>query len=387
MKKDLDRKLCYILPFYDPNTETHYLYLYELIERLGEKVDIFLVIEKSPEDLKIKNLKGYYIQKFRFFPLRILELSILLFVMRIRGYRKFYIHYSILPALIACIITKLFGGEAYLWSCVENKAYFARWQFNKEALKRKLLVDVPTILAFKWIDFLVTCSHFMGRYYERNFGLNKERILVIPNWVNTGRLNLCTDERDKEILRDELDIKKDRKVLLYVSTLGEHKGTHYLPLIAEKLRNHDLNTLIMIVGDGPYREKLKEEIERRDLKDTVRIIGKVPNRLVKNYFAISDVFIHPALREEFGRILLEAMAMGVPFVSTDGGGGVLAFTSPKQKEYIVPSGEIDLFSRKVIELLNNKEKMEELRQEGLRVVKEFTLDKTVHRFKEEILGI
>lgn len=378
-------KLCYILPFYDPNTETHYFHLYELIEKLGERSDIFLIIEKSSGDLEIKNLNKYYIQKFRFLPLQILELFILLFFVRLNGYRKFYLHYNILPALVASIVAMVSNGETYLWSCVENKTYFAKWRFNREAIKRKILVDIPTTLAFKQVNFLVTCSCFMGRYYERNFGLREQKILVIPNWVNLERFNLPSQEKNKNELRKELGIATDQKVILYLGTLGEHKGAHFLPSIAERIKNYDSNALVIIVGDGPYRKKLQEEIERRDLNGTVKFIGKISNRLVKNYFAISDIYIHPTLREEFGRVLLEAMASSVPFVSTDGGGGVLAFTSQKQKEYIVPVGEIDHFYEKVIELLNDDKKREELRIEGFNVVKDFTLEKTIKRFEELIL--
>jgi len=375
-------KLCCILPFYDPDTETHYYHLYELIEKLGEKSDIFLIIEKTSGDMEIKNLKEYYIQKFRFLPFRILELFILLFFVRLNGYRKFYLHYNILPALVASVVTKISHGETYLWSCVENRTYFAKWQFNKGAIKRKILVDIPTILAFKWIDFLVTCSCFMGRYYELNFGIRKEKILVIPNWVNLERFNMVSQEKMK--VRKKMSITENQKVILYLGTLGEHKGAQFLPSITEKIKNHDPNAMVIIAGDGPYRKKLQEEIQERGLSDTAKIIGKLSNREVKNYYLISDIYIHPALREEFGRVLLEAMAMGLPFVSTDGGGGVLAYTSQIQQEFIVPAGKMENFCEKMIELLNDDKKREELRKEGFNVVKDFTLEKTKNRFEELI---
>ncbi|MDI6759291.1 MAG: glycosyltransferase family 4 protein [Candidatus Brocadiaceae bacterium] len=379
------KKLCYLLPCYEQNTATHYFHLYELIERLGEDINISLVVENSSGKPQIKNLVGCYVQRFKFLPLRILELFILLVVLRLKGYKKFYIHYNLLPALIASIVTKILGGETYIWSCVENKAYFARWEFSLAAMKRKFLIDLPTVLAFQWATFLVTCSHFMARYYEKNFGLSGRKILVIPNWINTQRLNPFLDGRAKKILREELCIK-DEKVILYLGTLGEHKGVHLLPSIVEKIKDCHKKVVFIIAGDGPYKEELIKEIERKRLKDWVRVIGSVPNRLVKNYFIISDIYIHPASREEFGRVLLEAMATGVPFVSTTGGGGVLAFTSQKQKEYITPVNKIDLFCDKILELLKDEKQREELRLEGFRVVADFTLEKTVERFKTIIQG-
>jgi len=171
-------KICYILPEYSEKTDSHFFHIYELLEKLSEKIDIFLVIERS----EIKNIKigeKSCVQKFKFAPLRFLENFLILLRARILGYKNFYTHYGYIGAVNAAVISKLFGGKSYYWNCAMN------WLF-----KQRKFAGLGYRLSLKLSDYLVTGSETMKQGYVEHYGLKPEKIKVMPNWINLNRFKV-----------------------------------------------------------------------------------------------------------------------------------------------------------------------------------------------------
>ncbi|MEK7576469.1 MAG: hypothetical protein AAB482_02120, partial [Patescibacteria group bacterium] len=92
------QKLVYILPEYQTRVGTHLYHNYEFLEVAKKFFDIFVIVEKGEQP---KNLAPAYRMIFRFMPLRVIELFFVLFLLRMRGYRTFWTHYSFFGAIIA----------------------------------------------------------------------------------------------------------------------------------------------------------------------------------------------------------------------------------------------------------------------------------------------
>jgi len=377
------KKLCYILPEYDPLTAEHYYHIYELLEDVARQLDVCLVIERASGYPKLKGIKNILSLKLKFLPLNLVERFLVFTYIRLKGYNRFYIHYSYSSAIVASLVTGLTGGQTLYWHCGLKKAFMVKWKLNWQVIKKKFLDDYAFLLTLRLINHLVTCSKFMKEYYSTNFGVPKTKIKVMPNWVNLERFD--AGKYDREEIRRKFHVGQTTKVALFVHWLAPRTGAHYLVRIAQEVARDIPDVVFLIVGEGPYRETLKHEIEEKGLQGIMRLLGGVPNREIPEYYAIADVFIMPSDEEAFGRVLLEAMAMGVPIVATFHG-GMDDILTEKQKQFTVKKGDITNFGAKIIRLLTNESLREELKKEGLERVKYFSMENIAKRFEEIVSG-
>jgi len=346
------KKLCYILPDYNEDNASHFYHLYEFLEKLSEKMDLFVIAEKS-KSKKIKLGNRFYVQKFGFLPLRFLESFFIILKARTLGYKNFYTHYCYIGAINAAIISRLFGGKSYYWNCAMN------WLF-----KQRVLSGFGYRLSMKLSHYLVTGGEAMKQGYAKNYGLKPEKIKLIPNRINLNRFQPEEKKQNKI------------KTILFVHWLSKRKGADTIIPITKGL---ETRAKFIIVGDGPYKEKLLRETKQNKLEKFIEVVGFVPNKDIVDYYKKADILILPSLEEGFPLTLLEAMAMGVPYVVFDVG-AVREISSRVAQEFIVKPGDIKEFVKKINLLLLDKGVYDRFRKEELEKVKEYSLDKVVNKF-------
>jgi len=346
------KKLCYILPDYNEDNASHFYHLYEFLEKLSEKMDLFVIAEKSKsKEIKLGN--RFYVQKFGFLPLRFLESFFIILKARTLGYKNFYTHYCYIGAINAAIISRLFGGKSYYWNCAMN------WLFKQRALP-----GFGYRLSMKLSHYLVTGGEAMKQGYAKNYGLKPEKIKLIPNRINLNRFQPEEKKQNKI------------KTILFVHWLSKRKGADTIIPITKGL---ETRAKFIIVGDGPYKEKLLRETKQNKLEKFIEVVGFVPNKDIVDYYKKADILILPSLEEGFPLTLLEAMAMGVPYVAFDVG-AVREISPSVAQEFIVKPGDTKEFAKKIQILLSSKEIYDRFRKEELEKVKEYSLDKVVNKF-------
>ena len=116
----------------------------------------------------------------------------------------------------------------------------------------------------------------------------------------------------------------------------------------------------------------------------VRFEGRVPNVDAPVYYRAADVYLMTSDFEAFSRVLLESMAMGTPYVATDGGGSIRAYTPEEHQEFIVPVSNIDEFPRKIERILDDSSVRKSLIDSGLNHVQAYFLDVVLDQFIKEI---
>ena len=107
-------------------------------------------------------------------------------------------------------------------------------------------------------------------------------------------------------------------VILGVGILGPRKG--YEQLIDALARLGERPWTLLLCGEGMLRDALEARARALGFADRIRFLGWVPRTDIPRYFAAADVFVHPALLEAAGNVILEAQASGCATIATDCGG-------------------------------------------------------------------
>lgn len=113
-----------------------------------------------------------------------------------------------------------------------------------------------------------------------------------------------------------------KKILLSVGRLIERKGFHwFIDCVLSGLANETKDLLYIIAGEGPMRSQLETLLERRNLKGSVLLLGKVDDHFLRCLYRSADLLIMPNIRvsgdiEGFGVVALEASLRGLPIVAS-----------------------------------------------------------------------
>ena len=147
----------------------------------------------------------------------------------------------------------------------------------------------------------------------------------------------------------------------------------------------DKNNICIVIGGGPELNKFKSSIENLEIASQIIILGRLPNSKIQNYYSLSDIFINPTYTEGFPRVLLEAMASGLPIVTTDAG-GIIDILGPKQQKFISSKSDRDSFSNMLSHLMKDPDLQNELSNENISEVKKFSTKNISKMFINKILN-
>lgn len=343
-----------VIPEYRAYIANHFAHTLELFRDAGRHIGLSLGVERGelPEGLSGTMIGGGFI--LRFFRTKLWMLR-----ERRRGVSVLYVHYSFVAAFIGSFIFP----RVYLWNCGEAwkypKSFLFEWAIRK--VMRRVHV--------------VTGTAGLAEEYVRIYGLDKKRVHVMPNSISLERFTA----QDKSAAREVWGIPAGARVITFLHHLSPRKGAHHIAPILEGLA-HDGSVHVLIAGEGPFEDELVQQIAKWNW---VHKLGSVPNADVPSLLAATDVLMMPSEEEGFPRVLLEAMAMGIPFVASDVG-GVRDIVPKEMHEFLVPVGDENLFRTKLMELLekDNAEVGESLRA----WVRQFDLPLVRERFLRLIAG-
>jgi len=139
-------------------------------------------------------------------------------------------------------------------------------------------------------------------------------------------------------LRKILKIKEKELVLLTFGRLVHHKRMEIALETTAKLIRQDIAVKLLIVGDGPHKESLKELSHRLRTTKHVQFLGSQSN--IAQYIALADICLFPFEAESFGLVALEAMSLSKPALALPDGGGLTEIIAPiNQGEFIVANAE------------------------------------------------
>ena len=172
-----------------------------------------------------------------------------------------------------------------------------------------------------WLTYeawkVICCSDYMVSHVKWAFGLPDDKLVMVPNGVNTVVYENL-QEQDCKPFRSAFALPEE-KLVLFVGRLVYEKGAQVLinaiPRILEKV-----NAKFVIVGSGYMKEQLSSIVRSMGLEHKVLFTGFVDEETLLRLQSCADVSVVPSLFEPFGIVALEAMAAKSPVVVSDTGG-------------------------------------------------------------------
>jgi len=153
---------------------------------------------------------------------------------------------------------------------------------------------------------IIAISEMVKQNILDNYPVSSENITVIYNPVDLEKFHPANRARFRQQIRGEYGLSEKDLVALFVGSGFERKGVRYLIEAAERL---DTDVRVMVVGKGSNKE-FRSSIRRQ------KAIFCGPQKEIEKYYAAADFFVFPTVYEPFGNVHLEALASGLPVITT-----------------------------------------------------------------------
>lgn len=188
-------------------------------------------------------------------------------------------------------------------------------------------------------------------------------------------------------LKSELGTKENEVLIGYVGRVVEQKGLKTLLFALNEIRS--LPWRLAIVGTGEFDAEFDEIAQQLDLSDRIQKLGFVPFTETPNYLSAFDLLVLPSetranWKEQFGRVIIEAMACGTPVIGSDSGEIPHLINSTKGG-LVFPEGDAIALSQRLSKLIQNSELRSNYAETGKQsVLSNYTNSLLAQRFAETV---
>lgn len=206
--------------------------------------------------------------------------------------------------------------------------------------------------------------------------LKKYEIRTVYNFVDTKKFHRKkSDWKKKNVIKG--------RMVLFVGKLIPNKGVEYLlraiPIVKEKVSDIDF----VLAGPSSFESEKKskwlELCKELDIKDSVTFTGAVSQEELQDIYSSADIFCFPTMRETFGVVLAEAMATGLPIISSD---------IPVVKEVVddaailVPRGDSKAIADAIVKVLSDKKLSGTMKKKSLKRKEMFEKNKVLQSYSD-----
>jgi len=206
--------------------------------------------------------------------------------------------------------------------------------------------------------------------------LNENKIEVIYNGIDIKKIDQAA--KNSVDLKKEFNIKDEKIIIGNIGRLSYQKGHEFLIEAIELLKQERDDFVVLIIGDGEREAEIKNLVNDKGLGDYIIFTGFRDD--VYNLLPGLDFLVHTARWEGFGFVIAEAMAAGLPVVSTDVS-NISEIIVDGKTGYLAEAGNPEDIKNKVLKMMENDKDGFEKR--GRKVIKDkFTLDKMIKNIEK-----
>ena len=231
--------------------------------------------------------------------------------------------------------------------------------------------------SFRWIrpsltkvTTVIVPSGFLADIFKRRDVATR----IVPNIVNLDRFTPVENHLHKRAnTGPHLLVTRNLEPLYDIDTALR---------VLQQVRKSLPKATMTICGSGPERDRLVALAQRLEIDSAVIFTGRLDNEQIAELYQSADVMVNPSLADNMPNSVLEALASGVPVVSTHVG-GVPYLVKHEKTALLVPPGDVDAMAKAVIRVLEDPELADQLVTSGLAEIHKYTWPNV----REELLSV
>jgi glycosyltransferase involved in cell wall biosynthesis len=373
--------VCFVTPEYFPisgGTGAYVYYLSHSLQKLGHNVHVVARHKQDSEKI-VNGINVHYIQGTGNALLRYWRFARSA-SKKIEGLNKqigFDIIHANLPLVpsfgipkdsakaLVCAVHSTWKGEAIVTKrdnpkeLNPNEKMMLRFNFLLRRYEKKLM---------KRSDALIAVSKYTVGELTGLYGIEEEKIHVIYNGVDTCKFKPRPDRAE---LRREFGLEEKKKIVLFVGRLYHRKGLEILlrsiPPVIQQFRN--VKFAISGTGFKKKEESLRDLAKELEIEDYVTFLGYVPDEKLPDLYSGSDIFVLPAIYENFPFAILEAQATALPVISTKVG-GIPEFLINNENGFLIDPGDPAQLTQRILTLLQDPKLAKKMGSQGRNLIEE-----------------
>ncbi|MDM1370768.1 N-acetyl-alpha-D-glucosaminyl L-malate synthase BshA [Myroides marinus] len=221
-------------------------------------------------------------------------------------------------------------------------------------------------------DYVTSVSESLKQSTHCLFGTEKD-IHVIPNFIEVKELD-CEDTPCKRSAM----ASKDEVIITHISNFRKVKRIEDVVSVFYGIQK-EMPAKLMLVGDGPEKERAERQAMELGIYDKIIFFGN--SNEIEHILSYSDLFLLPSETESFGLAALEAMAMGVPVISSNTG-GLPEVNEPGVSGYLSNVGDVEDMVANALKILKDQDTLCKFKEQAREVAKKFSIDKVVPLYED-----
>jgi len=232
---------------------------------------------------------------------------------------------------------------------------------------RFVLGDELALMQARSTKRIIAVSNLVKQQLLTYYDMESEKIVVLPNGIHPEEF--ARDSRDdiRSDIRKRLKIKEDTRVLLFVGNEFGRKGLRCTIEALARLRARNICLLIAGRGDHAPYSRLARTLA---IEDRVKFLGPVTPP--EHIYAAADVFVFPTLYEPFGMVVIEAMAAGLPVVTSKSCGSVEGMRDGEDGIFLNHPESVEELHGALVKILDDEGLAKSLASKGIETARKFS---------------
>jgi glycosyltransferase involved in cell wall biosynthesis len=178
-----------------------------------------------------------------------------------------------------------------------------------------------------------------SRSYAQRYGVSSRRAYLLPHATDVGHFRKGSAISKFARNGRRIDMGLAGITFIYVGRLWSGKGLEHLVTAVSVLQEGTSKDVsLLLIGAGPEERTLRNQCEQSGIRRAV-FTGFVQKDALPQYYALADVFVFPTLGDPYGLVVDEAMACGLPVVSTSAAGEIYDRVKDGENGFVVPPGD------------------------------------------------